>query len=122
MNPTVPVDVKDAQSKLDAAVIEFEQRFRDRSWNYSGGPRPAYAPTGEQFVERTTGPHPTEVEAIAAWKRMANELADHASPVAILYWRVRPEIAHNRRSQFNRQGWIIYSRFIISSAKVGGAT
>lgn len=116
MIPTKPVDVAEAQTKLDLTVSVFEQQFRERLWNYSGGPRPAYAPTGELFVEHRDGPFATADDAICAWALMAGLLANEAPQGAILYWRVRPEIDRHTR---HPRGWATYSRFIISSPPKG---
>jgi hypothetical protein len=100
-----------AIQSLTKAVLEFEKRF-EVVQIYSGGPRPAHAPSGDRYVEHTFGPCPRAGDVILMWKEAVEGVAARCPIGSTLYWRVRPEI--DFFNNFKPRGWGIYCRFIIS--------
>lgn len=102
-----------AEAALAKVVSEFERHFSVIDVYQPMRSRPAYAPTGEIYIEHRHGPCGTFEAVVASWEATAKNIRLNAPDGAALYWRVRPEIAHGR--SFGQKGWWIYSRFIVSS-------
>lgn len=101
-----------AEAALAKVVSEFERHFVAIDVYKSMRPKPAYAPTGELYVEHRHGPCDTIEAVVASWEATAKNIRLNSPEGATLYWRVRPEIAHVR--SFGHKAWWIYSRFIVS--------